>query len=158
MAEEQHPIAFAIKELRTIRFAIENFIEPGLEFDPNRVTFETTTAVTFAVPEENVAIDIQIKLFLDKDKANQKGMLHTRTVYHIRDFNNAFKVEGDRVTVPDAIMVTFVSIAVSSTRGILAAKTEGTIFHNSFFPVIEPARLMPKKETAAEPNEHHTIE
>lgn len=46
--------------------------------------------------------------------------------------------DGDKVELPEPIMVTVNSIAISTTRGMLYSELKGTYLHSAILPLLDP--------------------
>ena len=52
--------------------------------------------------------------------------------------------DSNSIMIPDQFVHTLLSISLSTSRGILAAKTEGTILKKIYMPVMNPAGFKAK--------------
>ena len=62
--------------------------------------------------------------------------------YEIHSINNKPIVEFEELDISEEIITTFVSISISTIRGILLEKTKGTILHKQMLPIIDPGKLV----------------
>jgi len=84
-----------------------------------------------------VSIDMKVRALLGKDEANILGAIRTLTTYHLSNLDK-LKSEDQKFQLPRNIAVTLLSIALSTTRGAFAAKSEGSILAKYVMPLVNP--------------------
>jgi len=135
-------ITFRIKNITTRQFSITNILE--LEtVDKDLIQFLIHFA-SFADKDNNIiGIDTLVGIYLDQEKQKKVCELITRITYEIINFSEFIDSNDNSINIPDQIMHTFLSISLSTTRGILAAKTEGTQLRDVFIPILNPTGFKP---------------
>ncbi len=129
-------ITFNIGEIQTVKFAIDNSMKQD-SFSKSRLQFQIGAGVRFEPAKRNVVIDTIVDIFCDQDKARRICESVTRVVFYIENFDELFKVEGQQLKASDLVMKNLVSMSVSTTRGMLAAKTEGSILSGVYLPPVD---------------------
>jgi len=145
MAEQKKiDITFRIASIKTIKFAIEN-IEEKTKID--KATFEFNISIgMFADPEQKIiGYNVFTDVFTDKTKLIKVSELATQIIYDIVNFNEVIsRDEVNKVlNIPDVFITTLISIALSTTRGIFAAKTEGSVLDGVYIPILDPKVFKP---------------
>jgi hypothetical protein len=114
---------------------------------------ETTVSLNIAAEEKKIEIGVWVKLFTDREKTNFLGEIKVRTVFIIESLPE-LKIYENLVQIPEMIMANFISIAISTTRGVLAAYTNDTPLKDAILPPQNPmtfAKQMQVKITKDSP-------
>lgn len=135
-------ISFRIKNISTLEFGIKNI--PEIEtIDKDLFQFQILPA-SFIDKEKNIiGIDTVVDIFIDVEKQKKVCELITRISYEVINLHDFYNNEDDAIIIPDQFMITLISIALSTTRGILTAKTEGTLLREVYLPILNPASFKP---------------
>lgn len=136
-------IQFFIKDISTLEFSVKN--PPDKTFKiPKDVVFQVTPSSSIDLPSSTVDFITFIGIYLDKEKTKNICELVTSIKFGIKDLTK-FIDEKDKnlLHLPDQFMQTLLSISLSTNRGILAAKTEGTALNNVYLPVLNPTQFEP---------------
>ncbi len=99
--------------------------------------------------EKNVfGIQIELKFALERS-ANEKLDLLTHTCvtdFMVNDLSSILKIKDNNdFTMEEKWEITFVSLAISTARGMMASRTAGTFYEKFIFPVIDPSKVMLSK-------------
>lgn len=144
--EEQKKIdiTFRIASIKTTKFLIEN-IEEATKID--KATFEFNISIgMFANPEQKIiGYNVFTDVFTDKTKLLKVSELATQIVYDIINFDEVISRDEVKkvLNIPDIFITTLISIALSTTRGIFAAKTEGSVLGGVYIPIMDPKVFKP---------------
>lgn len=132
-------ISFRISSIKTLKFYIDN-LSVVANAKNESFEFNISLAVFIDSVKNNVGFDIVFDVYSDKSKSIQLCELITRTEYNIINFQDVIKPKStsNQFEIPDQFMLTLVSIALSTTRGIFAAKIEGSALSNVIMPVVDP--------------------
>lgn len=137
-------ITFRIVSIKTLKFLVENTDE-AVKID--KATFEFNISVAmFADPlKKIIGFNIAVEVFTDKSKLLKVSELVTQTIYEIVNFDSAISHDETKklINIPDPFMTTLLSIALSTSRGIFAAKTEGSLLDGVYIPVMDPKVFKP---------------
>ncbi len=131
-----------IREIQTLKFSIDNSMKQD-SFDKSKLQFGIGVGVRFDPPKHEVSIDTMVDIFCDEQRTSKISESITRVKFGIENFDEVFTVKENQISAPDAVMNTLVSMAVSSTRGMLAAKTEGSILSGVYLPPVDPSSFRP---------------
>ncbi len=115
----------AKKDIARGRFEVS--INLGLDGVKGMVTFKIKADYAHPLGEEN------IQLF---------GII-TSFNFKIKYFKRTFKTEApDKYNIPNPIMINFLDIALSGTRGMLAALNTNPSYANFYLPVMDHIKLI----------------
>lgn len=139
---EQVNITFRIKNISTLEFSVKNLSEAETL---NKDLFQFQILPASFVDNDNKVIGFNtvVDIFIDLEKQKKVCSLITRVTYDIINFSDFINSVDNSLNIPDQFMHTFLSIALSTTRGILAAKTEGTFLRDVYIPILNPAGFKP---------------
>ena len=120
-------------------------MEEASKIDKNTFEFNISIGM-YANPEQKIiGYNVFVDVFTDKSKSIKISELATQIIYEIVNFNEAIsKDEAKKVlNIPDIFITTLISIALSTTRGIFAAKTEGSVLDGVYIPIMDPKVFKP---------------
>lgn len=78
---------------------------------------------------------------VDPDTKPKEGSITTECFFQIVGLDELLQSKPNE-PIPQPIAVTAVSIAYSTTRGLLAAKASGTFLEGAVLPIVQPAKLL----------------
>jgi hypothetical protein len=140
---ETRNITFRIKEISTLEFSIKN-IPKEISPDPDNFKFEVLPQL-FIESNKFIGFNTTINVLMGKENSLLICSLFTRIAYEIINFDEFINTQdSNSIMIPDQFIHTLLSITLSTSRGILAAKTEGTILKNIYMPVMNPAGFKAK--------------
>jgi hypothetical protein len=145
MAEQKKiDITFRIASIKTTKFLIENIEEAN---KTDKATFEFNISIgMFANPEQKIiGYNVFTDVFTDKTKLLKVSELATQIIYDIINFDEVISKDETKkvLNIPDIFITTLISIALSTTRGIFAAKTEGSVLDGVYIPIMDPKVFKP---------------
>ena len=140
-------IQFYIKDISTLEFSIKNLQLNLTELKENLI-FKVTPSFSLDVVSKVVDINTLIGIYFDKKKQNRICELLTSIKFGVKNIDSFIDKKDDNlVNLPDQFIQTLISISLSTSRGILAAKTEGTILNGIYLPVLNPSKFKPVIKT-----------
>ncbi len=99
--------------------------------------------------EKNLfGIQIELKFAIESNtKEKLEVLTHTSvTEFHVSDLSSILDIKDNNdFTMEERWEITFVSLAVSTARGMMASRTAGTFYDKFIFPVIDPSKVMLSK-------------
>lgn len=126
-------LGFAFSGIRTISFAI---IEAAY-----KKSGETNllTGIAFGLDREDFAITCNARFAFEKKKDQPFLILEIQTIFQIEenDFLTKIKQDDNSYLLTKGLAVHFAVLTIGSARGILHAKTEGTLFNEYLLPTID---------------------
>lgn len=131
----EQKFSLKIKDIKTVKFSIDNTVNLN-----NNTDFNFNINSMLIVDKENklVGFDIHITITPKINENDIFAEIKTRNLFEVLNFDEIIKEKNDGLEIPDQIIETLNSISISTTRGILTAKTEGTILQNVFLPLVNP--------------------
>jgi len=100
-----------------------------------------------------IQLDIVYLLEILENKKEELLKFSTYTEFKVVPLKEIFKVNAPNdFTIDAKLETTFVSIAISSTRGMLASRTAGTFFSQFIFPLVTPGELILSKKIQTQKN------
>lgn len=145
--KEKINIQFLIEEISTLEFSIKN--QPSINID------DYENLVINVNPSSSVDIKSGIVDFIIMISIHSGGKekiiiceLVTSIKFAIKNFAQFLDKENNKLLrMPDQFMHTMLSIALSTSRGILASKTEGTNLQKVYLPILNPADFKPEVDS-----------
>jgi len=128
-------IGFQLKNIELIEVRIN--APENLE---NKVsTFQYTINLEHRVIAEKKAFVLMVTIKIHGENLEKElGFLKVAFSFFIDNFEDFVPTGMDEIKLPDEILTTFNSIAISTARGILFSQFRGTHLHNAVLPVIDP--------------------
>ncbi len=107
------------------------------ELNSNLFTFEfVINAKIDPNPNHNiVTLDLTTKVFSDKTKELYLAKMESQGIFEIINLDKVVEEHGG---VPNMILANFAGAMVSTTRGFMRLKSEGTIIDKAIIPFIDP--------------------
>ena len=135
-------VTLQISSVKTIKFSVNNTDEI-LKMDRLAFNFNISFASSIEPSKKIIAVDILGDIYTEKELLNKVSELASRIEYRIMNFDDLIKNINNQLVIPDQLMIMLTSISLSTTRGILAAKLEGSALEGVHLPVIDPKSFKP---------------
>jgi hypothetical protein len=141
---EQINFTFRIKQIATLEFSIKNIPE-GISINPDIFKFGINPQLFIESDEKVIGFNTIINVIAEEASPNLICTLATRISFEIINFQDfVIPEDPNSLNLPDTFIQTLLSISLSTSRGILTAKTEGTVLKDVYMPVLNPAGFKPK--------------
>ncbi|WP_064967610.1 hypothetical protein [Tenacibaculum ovolyticum] len=128
-------VGFALVGIKTEQYATfkENYKE--------KAKIGLNTGLEFKFNKEDKIIAVVVAITFEQ---NKKAFLKLQVSCHFKISEDSFKGFCDNViiTFPKGFMTHLTMITVSSVRGVLHAKTEGTIFNKYLLPTLNVTKMV----------------
>jgi hypothetical protein len=138
MEEKETSVTFRISKIQTLKFSLECLEEPE-KFNEKNVAFEFSWKYDLSEKAKTIGITLIVNIFSEPSKKEKVSQLGVRVEFEVMNFEEIIKISDQNFNIPDIVIETFISIAYSTVRGILVAKTEGSVLSNVYLPVIKPS-------------------
>lgn len=135
-------VTLQISSVKTIKFSVNN-TEEIRTMDRLGFNFNISFASSIEPSKKIIAFDILVDIYTEKELLNKVSELASRIEYMIMNFDDLIKNINNQLVIPDQLMIMLTSISLSTTRGILAAKLEGSALEGVHLPVIDPKSFKP---------------
>ena len=124
------------------------FKEPKQElissFDESCLNIGIGVQLSNNVEQELITVSLHFfyeynnEIFPETQLLNYKGSFD----FKIDNLKDTIKVTNDNIQVPDNILITLLTIAISSARGIIIAKTAGAFINKYYLPILDPNEIL----------------
>lgn len=143
----QLTVSYGIDRIETAKFFYEY---PSIEIinKPFEVNFTYQPSMSFSVDQNLIFIQLIIKgnilesgnqvIFID----NVFGF----KVENLKQYTTQKDGQGKLIDEFESYLIVFVSISISTTRGILLEKLSGTVYHGKVLPIIDPSVFFKKSK------------
>jgi len=142
------PIKLKITKIEELSFSHRAF-ELLQKLSKLPASFDVTTNVLYNWNFETkmIGINLEFKYYFhddSKDLGPFEGLVYgTRVNFIVDDLEKLFIVRSpDDFDIDHTLETLLVSISISTTRGMLAVRTMGTIFENHMIPILNPQDLL----------------
>ena len=127
-----HPVHFFQKEE-------SYFFEPG-----KLVYYSTQFSFTWLKENSVVRVLMKVNASFDAEVTEENSVAGMDVVFDYILNNPPDDIEGEhgKLKLPEAFRFTFLSIAISTGRGIFFERTRGTSLQYSLLPLIDPRSIM----------------
>ena len=141
------PVIFTLKGFKIVRF---NMVEPGLDivngFEIQKLKVGYNLDFSYSMEQNGFQVIAAVIYQYNLNGSDiQLLELALMADYHISEIKNIIEISGDNFRIPDDLLVNFVSIAFSTARGILFAKTQGSFLNQFILPLIDPKSIVQQK-------------
>jgi hypothetical protein len=132
---EDNKIGFALVGLKTEQFA--TFED---NFTPKAKT-ELKTGLEFKFNKEQKLIAVYVTIVFEQKK---KAFLKLQVSCHFNISDDSFHkyCDDSKIIFPKGFMTHLTMISISSVRGVLHAKTEGTEFNKYLLPTLDVTKMV----------------
>ncbi|MBI5403446.1 MAG: hypothetical protein HY959_08590 [Ignavibacteriae bacterium] len=114
--------------------------KPDFVFDisiTNNIKFDLKTTEIIA----------SVKVYTDSDKSELAGEIKTLNEFEVINFDEVIKKEENKINIPTNFLATIIGLSISNTRGMMIAKSTGTILENAILPILNPFDIITKIST-----------
>lgn len=130
-------VEIAINRIKEDEFIFKN--EDIKKIDEKRLSIGFSFSFNWDMDKEDFFVRLTIQYSYDLNSSKiDLVRFSTTTGFHVKGLGEILTVNGQNFQLPDAFMITFVSTAVSSTRGMLAYKLSGTFLSDYYLPLFDP--------------------
>ena len=125
-------ITIILQEIKLQRFVVLEKI-PVKRIDKNRLTFEFAINVRVEPESRQVMINSTITIYYDLTKKIYLGEIETSGAFEIANFAEI----SHSNTIPTQALALLTGVVISTTRGMLLIKAEGSIIHGALLPITD---------------------
>lgn len=133
-------LGFAFTGLRTVSFAV---IEAA-----HKKTGESNlvTALAFGLDVNDHTITCNTKFSFEKKKDQPFLILEIQALFEINktDFLEKVKQDDNSYLIAKGLAIHFTVLTIGAARGVLHAKTEGSMFNQFILPTIDVQKMIPE--------------
>ncbi len=138
MSEEKKiAINFGLISFEILSYSFE---KPPKDFKQEKIGYQIQFLPDVDLKEGFFSIEMKVDTKIAEDSDAILGSIHTMTKYGLSEMESLINNDGNFV-LPKNLAVTFLSIALSTTRGALAAKSEGNLLSQFVMPLVNPEEM-----------------
>ena len=141
-------VKIGIIKIKEEEFSLKD--ESITKFDPKKLSIGFNMGFKWDSEKENFFVRLTVIYKYKTENENVELVRFTSTTgFLIKDLKDMLVVEEDNTNfkLPDNIMLTCISTAISSSRGMLAYKLAGTILADYYLPLIDPKNFLKQKNS-----------
>ncbi len=122
-------------------FEIESyeFKKPEKKQNVNQLGYQIQFRPEIDVNNDIFIIEMKVQAKFGENSNEVIGSIHTKSNYRVTRLKDL--VKDGKLVLPKNLAVTLLSIALSTTRGAMAAKSEGNILAENVMPLINPEEM-----------------
>lgn len=127
----------AIKKIKDVEFFVNEDVNID---DPLRINigFELTT--NFSLSEKMVELVLSTQ-FSNSPTGVVFMKIKVSNVFLVMELEKFFNSELKTFSIPDNVMVTFLSLSISHSRALLSKSALGTKFSELYIPIVNPIEI-----------------
>lgn len=151
MEEQAFPLSVKYERINTISINIpelDHVIQKG-----TNISFSLRADVNVVVKKNIIRVKLSVSAS-ETDNENIVGEITTVSTFKVETLENLNTVDG-KIEIPDGLIITLNSLAISSTRGILQAKSQGSILETTLIPIINPKELKLQESVKLDIDHNH---
>ena len=143
-------VTIAIKKIKEEEYFFRN--QEISNFSEKNLAIGYSLGFEFDLGNELFSVLLRIIYNYTDDQKQKTDLIRfiTTTRFHVKGLDKILKAEDDNFNLPDFYMMTFVSTAWSSTRGMLAYKLAGTFLSDYYLPLIDPKEFLKQIKNGTE--------
>lgn len=136
--KKEKPTSVRLIEINEHDFLVR---EPSNElknsFDEKNVIMHLDLNFKSADLEDILILNLSIRYEYNR-KLNPLELLKTNCSFHFRihDLGKLVKVHNNTINIKEPLARSLMSVAISTTRGIIAARTNGYFIHRFYLPIV----------------------
>jgi hypothetical protein len=137
MSSKNKGVGFALQGLKTEQFAI---FPENISDTENQIV---STGLSFSINiEKRIIAVISYLEFYNEDKVFVKLVLSANFNIEEKSWESFSSTENNKIIVPKGLLGHLSAITVSTARGVLFAKLEGTQFSKYLMPLVNVAGMI----------------
>lgn len=130
-------VAIGIAKIKEDEFVFRN--EEIKKLDEKKLTIGYNVAFDWDIAKEFFFVKMSIHYTYRIDSADIELVRFSSTTgFHVKGLKKVLVVDGAKFKLPEFFMMTFLSTAVASSRGMLAYKLSGTFLSEYYLPLVDP--------------------
>lgn len=99
-------------------------------------------------PDRNLAISIVDVVITPFGQDAIVGAYTAAVFFEIQNFDDILRPEGQLIEIPDVLVGSLNSIAISTIRGMMFEAFKGTILHSAILPVVDIQQMLKTRKNS----------
>lgn len=134
---EKVNVEFGIEGIQILQFSLDNSSgHQSLETN-YPYTFQINSGVLFDSANKLIAIDFNIIIYTSKEKKDKVCELTVRVSFNVVNYDQVVVEKDNSVTIPDSFIHHIIAVTLSTSRGILFEKLQGSFLSNMVLPLFD---------------------
>jgi|ERR1043165_9104046 hypothetical protein len=130
-----------IVEITFDEFKLEKSIKSGIKFNFDQFQYEFNISIDVNKVKGELSVNLTVNIFSDLEKKNKLGYITSHGIFLVVNFNEV--IINDKI--PNVILANFIGVLISTTRGFLIVKAQGTPIEGAIIPIVTPNSFFGKK-------------
>jgi len=115
------------------------------KLDKDKFAFEFNMNIKMEPIKNEVIIHSLTKIYAEDSKEFYLGEIETTGIFELHNFQEITKAYNGMM--PNGVLSMFIGVLLSTTRGILLVKSEGTFLSGALMPIINTGSFFTNPET-----------
>ena len=138
MDKKNSQISFSFKGIKVEQFAL---LEES--YGPTKEEVKLGTELQFKVEQSNKQIGVFASFeFSQAKNAFLKIVVSCHFKIQEESWISLSKLEEQKITIPKGFLIHLAMLTVGTSRGVLFAKTEGTVFSKFIIPTVDVTKMI----------------
>ncbi len=141
MAQEKEiEISTKIQSINLISFKTADNVL--IKLDKDKFVFEHGINVKISPGTKEIVVHSTTTIFAEIEKLNYLGEIETSGIFELLNFNEVTSPHNGNM--PNGILAMYIGVLLSTTRGFLILKSQGTIIEDALIPIIDAGKFFTK--------------
>ena len=132
--KKEKQINMKLQSVLLNEFNTENDID-NKDLNPANYNFDFTINFVITKAESKIETTLTIIICSDKTQSRKIGKIVTTGIYMLKELDELLE---EKKGIPNDILTIFIGSLVSTTRGMLLIKAQGTVLEGAIIPLINP--------------------
>ncbi|MFC6223403.1 hypothetical protein ACFP2F_09140 [Hymenobacter artigasi] len=138
MDKKDSQISFSFKGIKVEQFAL---LEES--YGPKKEEVKLGTELQFKVEQSNKQIGVFASFeFSQAKNAFLKIVISCHFKIQEKSWNSLSNLEEQKIIIPKGFLIHLAMLTVGTSRGVLFAKTEGTVFSKFIIPTVDVTKMI----------------
>jgi hypothetical protein len=134
-------VEFGIQEIQILQFSLDSSPQHQALDPKHPYTFEINAGGLVDSSLKLLGVNFNVKIFAIPQKEDKVCELTLRMSFKIVNFEEVVRMDGDKVDVPDLVMQHLIAVTLSTTRGILFEKLQGSFLSQIILPIFNVSQF-----------------
>lgn len=137
MAKKDSLIQYWLEDIKILKFTLSEI--EGLDLKKDNIELVLNLTGGLNTDKNYVEVTTEVQIYKEGENNEDIAELKVKTVFAIQ--NADILNENGELYLPKNLLVAFNSISISTTRGILFTKFQGTSIDNFILPLVDPKKF-----------------
>lgn len=148
---ESKTIQYRLVNIDVSEFFLSNPKNKFSTKESNLVGYDFSANIAYNLELDHLIMSIGVRAKINEtDEFIMNSIISF--VYHVKNLSDSIKTDGKTKSIENKILELFLSISISTTRGIIFEKTRGSILQAEIIPIVNPQHLLTNFQKSMESN------